>query len=73
MSTSDHEKPTALPAPISLTLEEALQVAGGAVPTSNPLLHNFIINGIPWPELIRPASIPSEVEQTINQVAGLAH
>ena len=45
MSETKHDETVPLPAPVSLTLEEALRVAGGSV--ASPFLHGYIINGIP--------------------------
>jgi hypothetical protein len=70
--TPDMKKSPALPEPISLTLEQALQVAGGTGLTANPLLQKFIINGTPWPDLILPAANSLELQQAVNQVKNLA-
>lgn len=45
LSMTEHDETAPLPAPISLTFEEALRVAGGS--TASPFLHAYIINGIP--------------------------
>ena len=52
MSTLERDGPITLPAPISLTLEEAKQVAGGFIVSAgglstSQLARDFIINGIP--------------------------
>jgi hypothetical protein len=46
LSKTEHDETAPLPAPISLTLEEALQVAGGAA-FSSGILHPYLVNGIP--------------------------
>jgi hypothetical protein len=43
MTHSDVEQTEPLPAPISLTLEEAMQVAGGASPFGT---HGVLVNGL---------------------------
>jgi hypothetical protein len=64
LSEPEHDTATPLPTPISLTLEEALQVAGGL--TFN-LSHDVIINGRPadlWG--LARVSLPSLI-QTVAQ------
>jgi hypothetical protein len=46
LSTTEHDETAPLPAPISLTLEEALRVAGGAA-TYSGFVHPYLVNGIP--------------------------
>ena len=55
MTKNDNQ--SSLPGPISLTLEEAMQVGGGLSAASFTLQH--IIIGRPAFELINPVQVPS--------------
>ena len=63
MSMSESEKSVPLPAPISLTLEEALQVAGGTVFAASSVVHDYIINGVPALRWLNPANVNPGTQQ----------
>jgi hypothetical protein len=48
---------SSLPGPISLTLEEAMQVGGGA--TAASVKFTYTIIGRPWNEVSNPVQVPS--------------
>lgn len=71
MSISESEAPAILPPPISLTLEQALEVAGGTTFTASSVLHDYIINGIPVLAWVNPANLnPGAQHLNVGQLAG---
>jgi hypothetical protein len=66
LSTSESENSTLLPAPISLTLEEAMQVAGGSAAGFSQFVHDFIINGTPAPSWISNRNLLGELQFNVN-------
>jgi hypothetical protein len=65
MLPSETAEPVRLPAPVSLTLEEALQVAGGYALTYVPAKFDWTVLGQPWPDL-RQISKFTAPELTVN-------